>query len=112
MHVQIVLRISVFSNLLKMLFISIRRDTAVVFTLLVVGRVTSELTVYKPSPPTLVRRDDHLEVKAKHITTVHQNERGYSIPEVKVVINKIMESRALGATHSVWSCPTSGSCSM
>ena len=32
MHAHIGLRISVFSNLLKMLFISTRRDMAVVFT--------------------------------------------------------------------------------
>ena len=58
-HVQIVLRISVFSNLLKMLFISIRQDTAVVFTCCWKDDLGADSLQTFPNP--LVEEKHHLE---------------------------------------------------
>ena len=68
--------------------------------------MTSELTVYEPSPQPLGRGEASsgtmsiTQFKAKYISIVHQSE--YSVPEVQAVVNKRRESRELGATHSVW----------
>ena len=59
MHAQIVLRIAVFSNLLKMLCISIRQDTAVVFTCGWKDDLGADSLQTFPNP--LVEEKHHLE---------------------------------------------------